>query len=150
MTSQDRGEPSRRETDDRFPSGPWIGYFLEPGFAGRFRMELSLEFENGRMIGEGLDYVGSFWIRGRYQTEGGKCVWTKQYIGRHAVYYQGYNEGRGIWGLWDIPRVRTGGFHIWPEGMADPTAKREARSADLPAAVSFEAEPPATLEPAGF
>jgi hypothetical protein len=33
----------------------------------------------------------------------------------------GYNEGTGIWGVWEVPPTARGGFHIWPAGMADPT-----------------------------
>lgn len=144
-------EDSPFETDDRFPTGPWIGYFLQPGFGSRFEMQLALQFQTGRMTGEGEDYVGPFLIRGRYDTEDGKCVWTKQYVGRHAVFYEGYNEGRGIWGMWDIPQIWKGGFHIWPEGMADPTTQREAQSQQRPAGVSFEdSNAPAELEPAGW
>lgn len=150
MTRKPLDEKSHLETDDRFPTGPWIGYFLQPGFSSRFEMQLVLEFQQGRMTGEGEDYVGRFLIRGRYDTEEGKCVWTKQYIGQHAVYYEGYNEGRGIWGTWDIPQVWSGGFHIWPEGMADPTKKWEAKSRDLPTAVSFEKSNAPALEPAGW
>ena len=34
------------------------------------------------------------------------------------------------------PRVSTGGFHIWPEGMPDPTEPALSEEADLPVAVS--------------
>ena len=51
----------------------------------------------------------------RYQVEDGQCWWTKRYLGKHDVSYKGYNEGKGIWGLWEIPPSYKGGFHIWPE-----------------------------------
>ena len=65
------------------------------------------------MTGEGSDDVGRFLIDGKYDTGSHECHWTKQYIGRHSVFYKGFREGRGIWGTWEI-RVFRGGFHIWP------------------------------------
>ena len=57
----------------------------------------------------------------------------KRYLGRNDVIYQGYNEGKGIWGRWEIKDFMTGGFHIWPKGMGDPTERRLTAEADLPA-----------------
>ena len=65
-------------------------------------MELRLTFRRGVLRGEGRDRVGEFLIRGRYEVETGKCWWTKQYVRKHAP-YQGYNEGKGIWGTWEWP-----------------------------------------------
>jgi hypothetical protein len=127
------------ETDPRFPSGPWTGFFLQKSIPGRHLMELRLTFRDGQMTGEGRDWVGKFAIDGRYSTVDGKCSWTKKYVGKHEVAYQGYNEGKGIWGLWEFPglahhgALARGGFHIWPEGMADPTNDALTAEADLPA-----------------
>ena len=87
---------------------------------GRHRMELHLNFQQGTMTGEGRDMIGQFLIRGKYKVEDGKCSWTKRYVGKHDVAYQGYNEGKGIWGVWEIPPFHRGGFHIWPAAMGDP------------------------------
>jgi hypothetical protein len=128
------------ETDSRFPSGPWEGFFLQEAIPpGKHRMELILTFRAGTMRGEGRDRVGNFLIRGRYQLEDGKCWWSKRYIGRHDVAYSGYNEGKGIWGTWEVDSFR-GGFHIWPVGMSDPTQQRLAEEADVPEAVEVAAE----------
>jgi hypothetical protein len=125
MDTPDVGE---LETDSRFPSGRWTGFFLQKLLPGRHLMELLLTFRQGTMTGEGRDWVGDFIIRGRYDTADGKCHWTKRYVGKHDVFYQGFNEGKGIWGTWEIAATREyprqhGGFHIWPEGMADPTGQ---------------------------
>jgi hypothetical protein len=106
-----------RETDDRFPSGMWRGYFLQPQKPGEHAMELQLVFRGGTIRGEGRDWVGEFTIRGSYSTTDGKCSWIKQYLAKHMVAYKGYGEGRGIWGTWDMyePGWR-GGFQIWPVG----------------------------------
>jgi hypothetical protein len=95
-------------------------------------MELSLTFQQGVMVGEGRDLIGAFLIRGRYQLEDGQCWWTKRYLGKHDVSYHGYNEGKGIWGLWEIPPGWRGGFQIWPESMGDPYRPRMAVARDQP------------------
>jgi hypothetical protein len=136
MTPQPPRSPSEpkppEETDPRFPSGPWRGFFLMSHWPGRHQMELLLSFRQGVMTGEGRDMIGSFLIRGKYNLDDGKCHWTKRYIGKHDVAYQGFNEGKGIWGLWEIPPSSRGGFHIWPEAMGDPTSPHLAEAADLP------------------
>ena len=125
------------ETDPNFPSGPWTGFFLQAMFPGRHLTELGLEFRRGVMTGEGRDWVGKFAIRGRYDIVTGVCTWHKLYVGKHDVYYRGFNEGKGIWGVWEILSgsglmPAKGGFHIWPEGMADPSQPRLSEEVDLP------------------
>ena len=128
-------QPPQLETDPRFPSGPWVGFFLQKILPGRHTMELRLTFQTGNMTGEGRDRVGDFLVKGRYDLADGKCYWTKKYLGKHDVYYQGYNEGKGIWGVWTINSAgiaQSGGFHIWPEGFGDPTNEYLVEEADLP------------------
>jgi hypothetical protein len=134
MTSRPPHSPPETpiETDPRFPSGPWQGFFLMAHWPGRHMMELHLSFHQGVMTGEGRDRIGPFLIRGKYNIDDGKCWWTKRYIGKHDVAYQGYNEGKGIWGLWEIPPTWRGGFHIWPEAMGDPTSPRLTEAIDEP------------------
>jgi hypothetical protein len=133
--------PADLETDPRFPSGPWTGFFLQPALPGRHRMELHLTFRHGALTGEGRDWVGPFILRGRYDLADGKCYWTKRYLGQHDIHYQGFNEGKGIWGRWEFPGVPShhGGFHIWPEGMADAAGNSLHEQADEP--VEVEARP---------
>jgi hypothetical protein len=129
-------QPPGLETDPRFPSGPWAGYFLQKSLPGKHLMELRLVFQAGVMTGEGRDRVGDFLVKGRYELADGKCYWTKKYLGKHDVFYQGYNEGKGIWGKWEINvsgLSMTGGFHIWPEGLGDPTDEHLVAEAELPA-----------------
>jgi len=130
--------PTELETDPRFPSGPWTGFFLQREIPGKHRMELHLTFSHGVLAGEGRDWVGKFHVRGRYDLADGRCYWTKRYVGKHDVYYKGFNEGKGIWGAWEITSTSPhyhGGFHIWPEGMSDPTYPELAEAADLPVQV---------------
>ncbi|MBI3822082.1 MAG: hypothetical protein HY289_05300 [Planctomycetes bacterium] len=126
-------QPPQFETDPRFPSGPWTGFFLQKDVPGKHTMEMRLTFQNGAMTGEGRDRVGEFLFKGHYNLADGKCHWTKKYLGKHDVFYQGYNEGKGIWGVWEIGKLTRGGFHIWPEGMGDPTTDHLVEEADLPA-----------------
>lgn len=134
--------PEDLETDPRFPSGKWVGFFLDRRLPGRHRMELTLSFSGGRLTGEGR---GSFTFTGSYDVADGQCKWVKRYVKAHAIHYHGFNEGKGIWGTWELRwagMVVTGGFHIWPEGMADPTQPRLAEEADVPAeAQAPEREP---------
>jgi len=128
------------EPDARFPSGPWRGFFVQPLLPGRHWMDLQLTFREGTIRGEGLDWVGRFVVVGRYDLGDGKCWWTKRYVGKHDVAYQGYNEGRGIWGLWEIPPDFRGGFHIWPKAMGDAGGDRLFEELDEPVRV-VSAEP---------
>jgi hypothetical protein len=137
------------ETDPRFPSGPWTGYFLQKALPGRHLMDLHLTFRQGEIEGEGRDWVGPFIVRGRYFLEDGKCHWTKRYLAKHDVFYQGFNEGKGIWGTWEMPTVHNpevdrGGFYIWPEGMADPTGFSLTAAAEVPVEPAETSE---TVEP---
>jgi hypothetical protein len=135
------------ETDPRFPSGRWVGFWIQryPPI-GRHPTELVLTFRGGTLRGEGRDVVGDFTVAGGYDLASGRCHWTKHYLGRHDVAYEGFNEGRGIWGRWTIADVDGsalghGGFHIWPAGMPDPTGGHLTEQAPAPA----EREEPATV-----
>jgi hypothetical protein len=103
------------ETDPRFPSGKWLGFWKQGSLRGD--MECVLTFRKGTLTGEGRDRIGDFTFRGRYDTNDGTCHWVKRYRGAHDVFYKGYNEGKGIWGVWEMT-IDRGGFHIWPDGMA--------------------------------
>ncbi len=109
------------ESDPRFPSGEWTGFYLQYWLPGRHPTNLTLNFREGTLTGTGSDHVGSFTVDGTYDVRSGKCAWNKQYIGRHSIAYRGVNEGQGIWGVWELKQLwglltDRGGFHIWPEG----------------------------------
>jgi hypothetical protein len=132
-------EKPQLETDPRFPSGRWIGFWIQKHPpVGRQSTELFLTFAAGVLDGEGRDRVGKYTVHGRYDLADGRCHWTKQYVGKHRVLYDGFNEGQGIWGTWTIRASENtielhGGFHIWPEEMADPTTQTLSEKAELPA-----------------
>jgi hypothetical protein len=121
-------------------------------------MDLVLEFKNGTMTGEGADGIGFFTIAGNYSTQSGECNWVKQYVGRHAVRYQGFQEGKGIWGNWTLTLFK-GGFHIWPLSEAPPLEASEETEDNVEPALaeliggrasSVLIIPPRGCFPAGF
>jgi hypothetical protein len=129
--------PGAAETDQRFPSGPWTGFFQQSWVAPhRFETNVDLRFQGGELWGEGRDWVGPYTVRGTYDAAEGRCEWTKQYLGKHSVSYLGYNEGNGIWGVWEIRALLglyrdRGVFHLWPRGRS-PGAEAEYTYAAAP------------------
>ena len=122
--------------DDLFPSGPWTGFYNYTGPEDRHRMDLRLEFTQGRMIGAGSDAVGYFLIDGSYDAVSRECHWTKSYPGSHHVFYRGFREGIGIWGTWEIPPSDRGGFHIWPRRFKQGENEELEATLELPASTS--------------
>lgn len=109
-------------------------------------MDLHLDFARGNMSGEGNDDVGRFLVKGRYDEVSRECYWTKSYVGAHDVFYRGFREGKGIWGIWEISLFAHGGFHIWPrragQGEADSESAVQVEPVD---AIATEA----VTQPAG-
>ena len=136
------------ETDPRFPSGKWTGFWLQRHYTGRQWMSLRLTFQSGAVRGSGSDRIGDFAMAGTYDLKTGKCSIEKTYRGAHRVSYEGRNEGDGlwIWGLWTIPSLDRGGFHLWPAGEDDPTGRRLRAEREAPA---DRARPLVRLEPVG-
>ena len=104
------------ETDNRLPTGEWNGFYLESLQPKRGWMHLYLSFDNGKIKGEGTDYVGPWVAQGTYSLADRVCDWEKRYIGKHKVNYSGLITDQGIQGQWEISFL-TGAFHIWPKGM---------------------------------
>ena len=125
--------PKDVETDPRFPSGEWTGFWLQRAYAGRQWMRLFLTFKDGLIRGGGSDRVGDFDMRGTYDLATGNCSIAKSYHDAHLVEYEGRNEGDGqwIWGLWRIRPTDQGGFHLWPAGEDDPTMRRLKEQKDV-------------------
>lgn len=127
--------PPTTETDPRFPSGRWVGFWLQPPLRGRQYMNpLHLSFAAGRVTGHGSDCIGDFELNGSYNLQDGRCLIVKQYLGAHSVKYDGCNQNDGlwIWGTWEIGTRYRGGFHLWPWGQPDPTERRTATAQDAP------------------
>ena len=127
--------------DELFPSGPWTGFYnYQPG--DKHRMELHLDFAQGRITGEGNDDIGRFLIRGNYDGQACECDWIKTYPGSHDVHYRGFREGKGIWGTWDIKVFTHGGFHIWPKGLEEGESRSESAEQTTPVEAVSSAAPP--------
>lgn len=127
-------KPNQRaaETDPRFPSGSWVGFWLQRGM-GKQRTNIAFTFREGRISGEGRDVIGRFTFAGTYDVKTGRCRMVKRYVGAHAVIYDGVSEGRELWlwGLWNVGGNQ-GGFHLWPEGESDPTQRRTSERLEQP------------------
>jgi hypothetical protein len=107
------------ENDNRFPTGEWNGFYLESHRSGKGWMHLYLQFEDGKVSGEGTDYVGPWTAAGEYDSQTGVCSWVKSYLGKHRVFYGGTCGSKGIVGEWSISGGLNGPFHIWPRTMGD-------------------------------
>jgi hypothetical protein len=108
------------ETDDRFPSGTWVGYYIQWGNRGE--QEQLLTFRDGVISGAGSDPAGDFGIRGTYDLDSGRVTLVKRYA-TYRVDYEGAalrGGPPGIRGGWTIRSelgfFDHGIFHIWPKG----------------------------------
>jgi hypothetical protein len=110
--------------DAQPPSGPWTGFYVYHRQPDRHRMDLGLTFANGTISGEGNDDIGAFVIRGRYEAGSREYHWTKTYVGQHDVFYRGFGEGEGIWGVWEVGGAQ-GGFKIWPVSSGEDAGDQE-------------------------
>jgi hypothetical protein len=65
--------------------------------------DLRLAVKGRAVNGHGIDIVGPFTIQGSISDDG-RVSLLKDYLGRHAVRYEGQHDGEGrMWGLWSLP-----------------------------------------------
>lgn len=84
------------------PSARWIGYWEQQDFGRQPMSDLQLEFDGGKISGSGWDIVGPFKFCGKCGPRGAVAL-VKQYLGQHAVLYEGWYDGEGtISGQWII------------------------------------------------
>ena len=114
-----------------FPSGPWTGFYNYGRSTRKHRMHLVLTFADHEVSGDGNDDIGNFVVIGRFDRTNGECNRTKTYIRGHDVCYRGFREGKGIWGVWELPSD-SGGFHIWPLGQEEGEQDYESAEEPLP------------------
>ena len=81
----------------------------------------SLEIDSmGKISGEGVDTIGNFNISGLKQASG-EVQFIKQYVGKHAVYYNGFHANNVIHGSWSIPNSGySGSFELTSEFEMSP------------------------------
>jgi hypothetical protein len=83
-------------------------------------MHLTLNFDEGKVQGAGIDNPGHFVIDGSYDGVSSRLRWVKQYVGKHSVQYEGRYEGDEIIGTWSLAQdvqgagSKGGEFRIWP------------------------------------
>ena len=134
----------QHETDDRFPTGAWTGFYLQPDSRRRHGMDLFLEFIENRVSGKGHDPVGESTINGAYDLTTAECSWTKQYVGQHRVEYAGQARRRGIVGQWRVPgqpEVWSGPFFVWPRAFGDLQSAFEKAFLEYELSRPFAASP---------
>ena len=99
-------------TDDNiFRSGDWTGNWSGTNSGDQ---DLTLSFTNGRLEGRGWDDVGSFLVKGYYNTRNREVWWNKTYPGSHEVFHAGVLDDVCIRGTWKVSRRSHGVFQIWP------------------------------------
>ena len=101
-----------------YPSGKWDGFWVQEGYGRQPMRAFALRFAGGTVTGSGTDILGRFTFSGAYDVQTGRVLMVKQYIGKHAVQYNGDPDGEGpIQGTWviDYHGVRlTGSFLLRP------------------------------------
>lgn len=130
-----------------FPSGDWYGFYTYQRHPGRHPMDIRFTFEDGRISASGGDPVGEFVLTGDYCEQSRECHWIKRYLGAHSVSYQGFREGKGIWGTWELPLFK-GGFHVWPVGTGGRVEHRVEEQAE-PASAALDSPRPQPAENRG-
>jgi len=126
-----------------FPSGAWRGFYVYTADGARHSMSLHLTFKEGVVSGSGDDDVGRFTIKGRYDAQSHDIHWTKQYVGRHSVFYAGFGEPARIWGTWELEGNYgrfTGGFKIWPGDGGESLGRTAEAEVETPDAIALPAE----------
>ncbi len=135
------------ESDNRLPTGEWNGFYLESHRSGRGWMSMYLQFTDGKINGEGTDYVGPWVSTGHYDVDTGVCRWVKRYLGKHEVVYGGRANADGIRGDWEISNQSSGPFHIWPLGHGNANEHYLREDLDVPH-MEDSLEDSLSLEPA--
>lgn len=93
-------------------SGLWSGFYEQHG--GHFPQEVTLEFADGIVRGDGRDGLGTFTVEGEYRLVEAVLLlgWIKTYDGAHSVLYLGEFDGERLFGGWSIPPWDRGGFEL--------------------------------------
>jgi hypothetical protein len=105
--------------NDLHPSGEWVGYYTYTGKLPKCPMHLTLNFVDGLIRGAGIDKPGQFVIDGVYTSKDAR--WSKHYVGKHSVSYEGQFKNEEIFGSWSLTQMHEGRvvslqgeFRIWP------------------------------------
>jgi hypothetical protein len=95
------------------PSGLWAGHYVQ--FWLKHSQQMTLEFADGLIRGDGTDGLGAFTIDGEYRVDEGEVLlgWIKTYQGAHSVLYLGKLEDGKIVGKWKLS-IGSGAFALSP------------------------------------
>jgi hypothetical protein len=108
-------------TNPLWLSGEWVGYYTYQTQPTKCPLHQTLEFSDGHIRGAGIDNPGHFVIDGSYDEASRAVQWTKTYIGKHDVRYEGAARNGEIMGSWSLKQNKQGRevslrgeFRIWP------------------------------------
>src|SRR5947209_2836878 len=75
-------EETASEPDSRFPSGEWVGFWMQRRIYGakKKRVEFLLRFAGGVVTGEGRDCIDECVIHGRYDVASGEVTFHKRHV----------------------------------------------------------------------
>jgi len=90
---------------------PWKGWYKQGGSKVNMHFQNFQVDANGSIWGHGSDQVGTFNISGKMNWSSTGFKFVKQYVGQHAVTYNGKIQGNGdVWaGRWYINQNGDGG-----------------------------------------
>lgn len=97
----------------QLPSGLWAGHYVQ--LFMKHPQQMTLEFADGLIRGDGTDGLGKFAIDGEYRVDEGpvRLGWIKTYQAAHSVLYLGKLEGGQIVGKWKLS-IHSGNFALGP------------------------------------
>jgi hypothetical protein len=95
------------------PSGLWAGHYTQLWI--KHSQQMTLEFADGLIRGDGSDGLGPFTIDGEYRVDEGevRMGWIKTYVNAHSVLYLGKLQTGKIVGKWKLS-IGSGGFALSP------------------------------------
>lgn len=96
--------PNPSNNSDLFSGGPVKGWYHDAYLGTNEPMEFDyFKLTGGTVMGQGGDSVGPFTMRGAYSATSipreYSISWTKQYIGKHAVTYNGLLQAQEFGGF---------------------------------------------------
>lgn len=95
----------------------WKGWYKQKDF--KDKMDLDMVVHKDGVFGTGMDTIGRFVIRGYHDPKQACVSFIKQYLGAHAVHYNGsiyVKDGmRHVKGVWVIPNNSRGKFKLKEE-----------------------------------
>ncbi|HAV63387.1 MAG TPA: hypothetical protein DCY13_13605 [Verrucomicrobiales bacterium] len=95
-------------------SGQWTGFRNQGTPAERRGLDVLLQFRGGRISGVGNDERGMFVLSGIYDSAEMEFRWDQTHLTGETAAFRGFCEENYIWGIWEDPAGRRGGFHIQP------------------------------------